>query len=256
MEPTKGENTLRDKSGLDLRFFSWRDMILTPLAQGATIAAAIAIVWALQAFVSLPLWVDLVLFIVVLAAITLFFLAALRVFFPIREGVFRTDLHPWARYVYNLHAYLCVTNLGLFYLGALSAPLPNLLYPFSRKMLCRLLGAKMGKGPLSIGGGIHDPFLVTVEEGVMLGLNSLVLPHWITNAPEDTLILRRVTIRRNAIIGAGAVMGPGVSVGAYAIVQPNAFVPMNTQIPAYEVWGGNPAKKVGKLPPRMDEAAA
>jgi carbonic anhydrase/acetyltransferase-like protein (isoleucine patch superfamily) len=48
-------------------------------------------------------------------------------------------------------------------------------------------------------------------------------------------------------IGAGAVVGPGARVGRGSVVAPNSVVGPDVEIPASEVWSGNPAVKVGAV---------
>jgi acetyltransferase-like isoleucine patch superfamily enzyme len=59
-----------------------------------------------------------------------------------------------------------------------------------------------------------------------------------------TLLIRRVEIADNVIIGARTVIGPGVRMGERAVVMPNSVVAVFSQIGAGELWGGNPAEKV------------
>jgi len=110
------------------------------------------------------------------------------------------------------------------------------------------LGAKMGKGMLLICGQLVDAHLITIEEEVWIGDDALLTAH----APavlgnDDILILGKIKIGRKALIGAKCMIMPGVSVGEHAMVNAMSFVPMNTKIPDYEIWGGNPAKKIGEI---------
>lgn len=49
------------------------------------------------------------------------------------------------------------------------------------------------------------------------------------------------------VVGPGAVVSPGVRVGEGAVVAANSMVPPDTEIPAGELWAGNPAQKVRDL---------
>lgn len=62
---------------------------------------------------------------------------------------------------------------------------------------------------------------------------------------EDGLESTPVHIGKNVWIGANAVILRGVSIGDGAIVAAGAVV--NHDIPAHEIWGGIPAKKIKKL---------
>jgi carbonic anhydrase/acetyltransferase-like protein (isoleucine patch superfamily) len=54
-----------------------------------------------------------------------------------------------------------------------------------------------------------------------------------------------------ALIGMGATLLDGVHVGEGAIVAAGALVLKNTQIGAYELWGGVPAKFIKKVDPEQ-----
>lgn len=53
----------------------------------------------------------------------------------------------------------------------------------------------------------------------------------------------KVVIKRGACVGANSVVLPGVTIGEEAIV--GALSLVNKDIPAGEVWGGVPARKIG-----------
>ncbi|HVT75081.1 MAG TPA: acyltransferase, partial [Candidatus Paceibacterota bacterium] len=55
-----------------------------------------------------------------------------------------------------------------------------------------------------------------------------------------------VRIGRNVWIGMRSVVSPGVSIGDGAIVGAMSFV--SKDIPAFEMWGGVPARKIRDLP--------
>ena len=107
----------------------------------------------------------------------------------------------------------------------------------------------MGKGIVTIGGLLLDPSLIAIEENVIVGAGSTLSAHLITMvASEDTLILGRILIKESALIGGNVQIMPGVTVGEHAMINNMAYVPLNTTIPPYEVWGGNPAKKLLEIP--------
>jgi acetyltransferase-like isoleucine patch superfamily enzyme len=133
--------------------------------------------------------------------------------------------------LWKLHAVLM--QLGL--------PCLKLFIPiFLRPLLYGLLGARIGR-QTAIGGKLVDPYLTVMEDHSVIGEDSVVTAHIMTH---DQFILGRVTIGRKATVGVKAVIMPGVEIGENAIVLPNSVVSLNTRIPANEIWGGNPAKKI------------
>lgn len=70
------------------------------------------------------------------------------------------------------------------------------------------------------------------------------------NQPQNpkqrrNLIVKPITIKRNAWIGAAATILPGITVGENAIVGANALV--TKDVPANTIVGGNPAKMINKI---------
>jgi acetyltransferase-like isoleucine patch superfamily enzyme len=53
-----------------------------------------------------------------------------------------------------------------------------------------------------------------------------------------------VRVGNGVWLGAGAALLPGVTVGDGAVIGANAVV--TKSVPAYEIWGGNPARKIGE----------
>jgi len=190
----------------------------------------------------LSLFADVVLYYGCMIAWTLVVLKIIRVVFPLREGTYSYARHPWDTYLCNLQAFFCVTNLSLFYENALLPP------PF-RKVFYQLLGAQMGKGIISIGGRLSDPYLVTLEENVMIGDEALLIPHAVAmDEAGDILILGKIEVKQGAIIGARTMIMPGVIIGEHSMVKAMSLVTTNTKIPPNEVWAGIPARKVKDIP--------
>jgi len=63
-------------------------------------------------------------------------------------------------------------------------------------------------------------------------------------APEDCHVIKQCTvIGQYVVIFAGAVICPGVSIGDGAVIGAGAVV--TKDVPAWEIWAGNPAKQIG-----------
>ena len=83
-----------------------------------------------------------------------------------------------------------------------------------------------------------------IEEGAVLGEDTLLLPHGTSTQPELTVKLAPIHVGAGAIVGARAIILPGVKIGPRAAVAPNSVVKAHTVIPAGEVWGGVPARRM------------
>ena len=111
---------------------------------------------------------------------------------------------------------------------------------FAKPLVASLFGAKMGKN-IAMGGFLVDPWLITVSDNAILGLNSAIISHAITSG---RIILKPVIIFKGATIGVHCVIMPGVCVGENSIVVAGSVVKMDTNIPPNELWGGMPARKI------------
>lgn len=68
-----------------------------------------------------------------------------------------------------------------------------------------------------------------------------------TAKPEiPNVVTKPVVIEDYAFIGAGSYILKGVTVGKYSIIGAGSVVTKN--VPQGEIWGGNPAKKIGTVP--------
>jgi acetyltransferase-like isoleucine patch superfamily enzyme len=57
-----------------------------------------------------------------------------------------------------------------------------------------------------------------------------------------------VRIGRGAVVGINCVVMPGVELGDGAVLAPGGVATAGTRIPAHELWGGIPARKLKDLP--------
>ncbi len=68
-----------------------------------------------------------------------------------------------------------------------------------------------------------------------------------TAKPEIANVATKpVVIEDYAFVGAGSYILKGVTVGKYSIIGAGSVVTKN--VPSGEIWGGNPAKKIGTVP--------
>ena len=228
---------------------SWKDVIITPAVSFGICLVAFLCTWAFHDRYKPDLFASALIFYVSMTAWTLLVLKILRTLFPIKDGVYSLTRNADIYYLYNLYSFLCITNLCLLFVN-------GLLPPFFRQFFYRMLGVKTGNGIVFIGGRLWEPHRITIEEGAMIGDEAMLIPHAHIVTSENTLILGRIEIKKGAMIGARSVLMPGVSVGENSMVNAMSLVPMNTKIPPYEIWGGNPAKKIGeiKAPGKMGSA--
>lgn len=161
-------------------------------------------------------------------------LAIFRLFMclvPLREG----DIPSQSRQEFVYHVYL-LFFLILFYpvmrSGAISVSLMRLVY--------LALGAKLGANTYS-SGIILDPIFVEVGSNTLIGQYALIVPHAIEN---EKLSHHRIRIGSGVTIGAHSIVMAGAIIEDGALVAMNSVVTKGTHIPAGEIWGGTPAKRI------------
>jgi acetyltransferase-like isoleucine patch superfamily enzyme len=110
---------------------------------------------------------------------------------------------------------------------------------------------KMEVGP---GTSIERGNLFMSEGGVAIGRDVLLAPHckFITHQHtfneldkpiyEQALEYGRIVIEDGAWLGAGTIVLPGVRIGKGAVVGAGSVV--TRSVPAFEIWAGNPARKI------------
>ncbi len=92
---------------------------------------------------------------------------------------------------------------------------------------------------------ILDPYLFYAGNNVQLGIGLVVACHAYDNRG---LVIKRVVVEDNAVVGAHAGLMVGSYVGHHAIVTAGSQVMPFTRIGPWELWGGTPAVKIRDLP--------
>jgi UDP-2-acetamido-3-amino-2,3-dideoxy-glucuronate N-acetyltransferase len=85
---------------------------------------------------------------------------------------------------------------------------------------------------------------ISIEDNVQIGPNVTFTNDKYPRA-KQAFALQRTTIRKNASIGAGAVLLGGITIGENALIGAGSVV--TKDIPANELWVGNPAKFIRNL---------
>lgn len=83
---------------------------------------------------------------------------------------------------------------------------------------------------------------ITLEDNVFIGANVTFTNDLYPRSKNESWSLMRTYVRKGATIGAGSTILPGIEIGENAMVGAGSVVTKN--IPAGEVWAGNPAKQL------------
>lgn len=86
---------------------------------------------------------------------------------------------------------------------------------------------------------------VTVEDNVCIGPNATFTNDKFPRSKNPDWELKRITVKKGASIGANATILAGVTIGENAMVGAGSVV--THDVPAGELWVGNPARFVRKI---------
>lgn len=113
-----------------------------------------------------------------------------------------------------------------------------------RWYLIRLGGVAI-KGPCFIGEGVIidtiRPDLITIESGACITAGTCILSHFLKG---DAMYYGEVHIGKNVFIGINTIIANAVNIGDGAVIGAGSIV--TKDIPAGEVWAGNPARFIKK----------
>lgn len=85
---------------------------------------------------------------------------------------------------------------------------------------------------------------IVIEDNVQIGPNVTFTNDKYPRAKQK-FELQRTTIKRNASIGAGSIILGGITIGENALIGAGSVVTKN--VPANELWFGNPARFIRKI---------
>ena len=111
-----------------------------------------------------------------------------------------------------------------------------------QRLYLKLLGLKLGKNSL-VGGVIKDPCVTEIGDNVTIGEYAVIYAH-IHNYEKGTLMIKKVKIGNNCVIGAGAIIMPGVIMEDGSVAGAGAIVPKNSVLEKNKIYVGNPSRPI------------
>lgn len=99
--------------------------------------------------------------------------------------------------------------------------------PFSQ-MFYRVSGCRIGKNVWINTFNIVDGYLVSIGDNTIIGGDAVLSPHIFENGK---LLLQRITIGKDCLIGGHAYISPGVTIGDGSVIGLKAYVRRGRQVP-------------------------
>ena len=115
-----------------------------------------------------------------------------------------------------------------------------LLTPFAN-LLFRMLGAKLGKNVQFNSKFVFDASLLEIGDNTVVGGGAIINGHI---AERGKLILRKVKIGSNVLLGSHCTIMPGCEIGDKSIIGPGAVLLKDTKVDSRDVWFGLPAESL------------
>ena len=112
----------------------------------------------------------------------------------------------------------------------------------ARNRYYRMLGMKIGENTL-VGGTIMDPCLTEIGDNCTMGLFSCIYGH-IHVSDKGIIIMDRIKIGNNCVIGAGAFIMPGATLEDDVKLAAGSVVPKGKVLEKGKIYGGIPAKEI------------
>lgn len=125
--------------------------------------------------------------------------------------------------------------------------LPMVSGTFLVEFFYRLLGCRIGKNVQLFTWIINDPYLLELEDNVVVGGLTDLSCHLFEG---DALILDRVRVGANTLIGAHCYISPGVTIGRNCVIGLNVYLRKNKHVPDNSIitsLGGLPIKEMAAL---------
>ncbi|MEI8348965.1 MAG: DapH/DapD/GlmU-related protein [Candidatus Omnitrophota bacterium] len=113
-----------------------------------------------------------------------------------------------------------------------------LLTPFAA-FFFRIMGAKVGRNVQINSKNCADVSLLEIGDNTVIGGHATVICH---SFERGRLILRRVKIGKNVVIGLNSVILPGADIGDGSFITAGAVLGKNKQVEPHSVYAGVPAE--------------
>jgi acetyltransferase-like isoleucine patch superfamily enzyme len=183
-------------------------------------------------FVLLPLNFLILIYVLQLSAIlfSALSLTIVNLLFPPKEGVFSRNISDKNYLYWNLR------NLSKKWALFISASNP---FPWLKnRFILRFFGVRIGKNAICDTCWISSEF-VTIGNNVIIGMGSTLLSFGIE---QDRLILKKIQVGDDVLIGAKCVLLPGTTLENGAKLSAHSYTNFNDVLKENSIYLGHPAK--------------
>jgi len=113
----------------------------------------------------------------------------------------------------------------------------------------RLMGMKIGRRVQINSAILADSNLIEIGDDTIIGGDVTLVAH---AAERGHLVAERIRIGKGVTVGLMAVIFPGCEIGDGAVIAAGAVLQKGTKIAPGEIWGGVPARRIGKRGERAE----
>lgn len=154
--------------------------------------------------------------------------------------IFKLNLQEGEYRIASFGIYRWMFINGLYMIAAITFMDFIMLTPFSI-LFFRLMGAKVGKNVQINSKKCFDLSLIEIGDNVVIGGYATIMCH---SFERNRLILRKVKIGNNVVLGLNSVIMAGAEIGQGAFITAGAILGKNKQVAPYSVYAGVPAESI------------
>ena len=117
---------------------------------------------------------------------------------------------------------------GIIGMVVMAVLLPVIPVSFLINAYFRIVGCRMGRNVKINSPTISDAYLLTLEDGVVIGGGTDITCHLWEN---DHLILQPIVIGAGTLIGSNSYLAPGVTIGKRCVVGVSSYLRAGSRVP-------------------------
>ncbi|MBD3197939.1 MAG: hypothetical protein GF317_23010 [Candidatus Lokiarchaeota archaeon] len=181
--------------------------------------------WSYWLLLPLNIYVNIFFFLGLIMIISWVIYKILKILHPPREGIFDKGSKDWK----YMHRRFWTAYFPIW----LARAIP---FPWSDIIVYRLFGTNIGNSVVAYEGYI-DPEFVEIGKNTMTSLHICIFSHLIYH---DKVIIKRVKIERNCVIGPQTLTSPGTIIHEGGILGANSYTSINQELEGNLIHVGTP----------------